>query len=706
MATLEKIRNRAGLLISVVIGLALLAFIMGDLLSQGSAILRGDQFEIAEIGGESVHYQAFQNEVEELVEINKFSQGQSSLDEETREKIRDQVWERITREYVMKDVYDELGIAVSAEELWDMVQGENIHPMIRRIFTNPETGRVNNMAIINFLKSYEQDPTGQRKAYWLFLEDQMIRERKFNKFGNLVAKGVHMTTPQAEKLAELNSKRVDFNYVVKRFSSIPDDAIQVNESDLKDYYKKHKENYKQSASRDIEYVAFDIEPTEKDREKTKEWVSKMKDDFKKTEETEEFVNLNSDIPFDNDYYKKEELSDSINDFMFSANKGDVYGIYFEDETFKLSKLVDKKFLPDSVKLRHILIQPRRNRQSVQQAKNLADSLTQVLQQGQGNFAAIAQQYSDDQSTAAEGGNLGWLSKGQFYETVMDSAIKAETGAIKQVQAQDGFHIIEVLERGNLVEKVQVATLGRNLEPSSETYQDVYSNASRFAGQNPNYQEFLKAVEEKGMTKRIANNIQINARQIPGLQNARPLIRGAFNTKEEQIIQSNNNPIFEINDKFIIGYVTEIRKEGFAKFEDVKEDIRINVEEQKKAEKIAEEMKKELENTGTLENYANRHSVRLQRASNISYNSFQIPGAGSEPGVIATAVVMEQEQVSEPIKGNNGVYAIQVTNVTENQQSPELIKQRELQNLQRIATFEAYNALKEAADIEDKRYKFY
>jgi peptidyl-prolyl cis-trans isomerase D len=706
MATLEKIRNRAGLLISVVIGLALLAFILGDLLTHGDAVLRGDQFEIAEIGGESVPYQAFQREVEELVEINKFSQGASSLDAETRQKIRDQVWQRITREYVMNDEYEELGIAVSAEELWDMVQGENIHPMIRRIFTNPETGRVNTMAIINFLKTYEQDPTGQRRAYWLFLEDQMIRERKFTKFGNLVAKGVHITTPHAEKLAQLNSKRVDFNYVVKRFSSLPDTAIQIEESDLRDYYKKHKKNYKQSASRDIEYIAFDIEPTEKDRQETKEVVSQMKDDFKNTEETEEFVNLNSDIPFDNNYYKKEELSDSIDDFMFSANKGEVYGIYFEDETYKLSKLVDKKYLPDSVKLRHILIQPQRTRQSVQQAQSLADSLTQILKEGQGNFAQLAQQHSDDQSTAAEGGNLGWLTKGQYYESIMDSAMIAEAGSIKLVQAQDGFHIIEVMEKGDLVEKVQVATLGRRLEPSSETYQNVYSQASRFAGQNPNYDAFLKAIEEKGMTKRIANNIQINARQIPGLQNARPLIRGAFNTKEKQIIQSDNNPIFEINDKFIIGYVTEVRKEGFAEFEEVKEDIRINVAEQKKAERIAEEMKGELDNAGSLEEFASQQNIRLQTANGINYSSFQIPGAGSEPEVIATASVIEQEKISEPVKGNNGVYVIQVTNVTEAQQSPEMIKQRELQNLQRIATFEAYNALKEAADIEDKRYKFY
>jgi peptidyl-prolyl cis-trans isomerase D len=703
MATLEKIRNRAGLLISVVIGLALLAFILGDLFSQGGMAFQGDRFEIAEVGGESVSYQDFQREVEELVEINKFSQGSSSLDAQTRERIREQVWEQMTRELVMAEEYDELGIAVSPEELWDMVQGENIHPMIRRIFTNPETGQVNTLAIIQFLKSYEQDR--QRKTYWLFLEDQMIRERKFNKFNTLVTQGVYIPTPKAEHLAQLNSKQVDFNYVIQRFNSIADSLITVSESELKDYYNKHKENYKQSASRDIEYIVFNIDPTKEDKQETLEYVQKMKDDFRKTTENEEFVNLNSDITFDNEYHRKEELSDSIADFMFNSEIGALYGPYFENEHYKLSKLVDKKRLPDSVRLRHILIQPNRSTMNVQQAQNLADSLTQELKAG-ADFELLARQYSDDQGTASEGGNLGWLSKGQYFESIMDTAIHSPVGKISQVQSQAGFHIIEVTEKGRLTEKVQVATLARKLEPSSQTYQQIYSEASRFAGQNNDYQEFTEAARKQGITKRMANNIQINARQIPGLQEARPLIRAAYNTKEEQMITENNNPIFEINDKFILGFVTDIKKEGYAKFQDVKDDIRLNVKEQKKAEKIAEQMKSKKEGVSSLQEYATANNMRLGRASNVSYSSFQIPGAGSEPKVIGASVVLEPNKVSEPIKGENGVYLIQVNNVNETQQPPEMIRQRRMQSMQRTATYEAYNALKKAADIQDKRYKFY
>ena len=205
---------------------------------------------------------------------------------------------------------------------------------------------------------------------------------------------------------------------------------------------------------------------------------------------------------------------------------------------------------------------------------------------------------------------------------------------------------------------------------------------------------------------MANNIQLSARQIPGLQDARPIIRAAFDTKENQLIKSNNNPVFEINDKFIIGFVTQVREEGFAKFEDVKNDITLNVKEQKKADKIAEQMRSEMEGMTSLMEYSQKTNTRLGRATNINYNAFQIPGAGSEPKVIATACIMEPNKISEPIKGENGVYLIQVTNVEKSNQAPSMFRQRELQMLQRTASFEAYDALKEAADIKDKRYKFY
>lgn len=705
MATLEKIRNRAGLLIGIVIGMALLAFVLGDLFKQGGQAFRGNQREVAEISGESIDYRDFQKEIEKLQNINKFTQGQSALSQEKMEQIRQEVWQRLTRKYVMAGEYEELGIDVSSEELWDMVQGENIHPMIRQIFSNPETGEVNTMAIIRFLKTYDQGQNRQRKAYWLFLEDQMIKERKFTKFSNLVNKSLYITSKEAKKFADYNSKRADISYVVKRLGSVSDEDVKVETSELKDYYKKHKANYQQEASRDIEYITFDIEPTKKDRKETREYVEDIKKDFAETNENKEFVNLNSDIQFDDDYYKKEELSDSIADFMFSNQAGAMYGPYFEDEMYKLSKLVDIKRLPDSVKIRKILIQPNRRTRDIRKAKQLADSLEQEIKAG-ADFAALARKHSAEQSTATEGGYVGWIKKGEYQEAIVDSAIFAETGEIMQVQSRNGFNIIKVVEKGRPVKKVQVATLTRRLEPSTETYQNIYSKANKFVSNNNTYEDFNEAIEEQGLTKRMANNIQVNSQSIPGLENPDKLIRASFSTEEKQLISQQDNAVFEINDKFVIGFVTEVREEGTAPFDQVKEDIKLKVRENKKAEKIAQEMNSKLKEANSLEGLATSMGVTPRQASNVSYSSVRIPGLGSEPKVAGVIATLEKDQLSYPIKGENGVYVIKITNISEQNITPEFYKQRTLQQMQRTAAFRAYEALKEAANIKDKRYKFY
>ncbi|MGM0496720.1 MAG: SurA N-terminal domain-containing protein [Bacteroidota bacterium] len=705
MATLEKIRNRAGLLIGIVIGMALLAFVLGDLFKQGGQAFRSNQREVAEISGESIDYRDFQKEIENLVNINKFSQNESTLDEEKMEQIREEVWERLTRKYVMADEYEELGIDVSTEELWDMVQGENIHPMIKQIFSDPETGELNTMAIIRFLKTYDQGENRQRKAYWLFLEDQMIKERKFNKFNNLVNNSIYITSNESEKFSDLISKRVDINYIVQEYTDISDSKVQVEKSELKDYYKTHKANYKQSASRDVEYVTFDIEPTQEDKDQTKSYIKNIKPELDGTNENKEFVNLNSDVQFDNNYRKKDELSDSIADFMFSEDIGAIYGPYFEDDMYKVSKLVDIKRLPDSVEIRQILIQPDRQTRDIQKAKQLADSLTQEIEQG-ADFKKIAEQHSDDQTTASEGGYAGWIHKENFNESVVDTAQFSETGAVKQVQTNEGFRIIKVLEKGQPKKKVQVATVARRLEPSSKTYQNIYSKANKFVSNNDTYDKFNKTVEKEELTKRTANNVQPNSKDIPGLEDPDELIRAAFETDENKIISSEDNAVFEINDKFVIGFVTEIKEEGTAPFDQVREDIKLEVKEKKKADQIAKKMDENLAKANSIESMAKEMGLTMKQASNINYNSVRIPDIGSEPKIAGAAAVLEEGKLSYPIKGENGVYIIEVTNITNQNVDPQMYEQRELEQIQQTAAYRAYEALKEAADIKDKRYRFY
>jgi len=330
MATLEKIRNRAGVLVAVVIGLALIAFILGDMLNSGSVFFSSKKMEVATIDGSSISIQEFQREVEKLTEITKYSSQQSSLDEQTRLRIREQTWQEMVRKYVLEDQYEELGIQISSEEVWDMVQGKNIHPIIQQLFTNPETGQLNTMAVIRFLKSYEDDPSGQSKQYWLFLEEQMVNQRKFTKYTNLIKKGIFATSLEANAELTKNSKIVDFDFVTRNYASIADSSVSISDSELKEYYAENEDRFQQSASRDIEYVAFEVTPSKEDKEATENWIEDIRPEFEETTAPKEFVNINSDIAYDDSYYQIVNYGE-----YSSINVGDT--VYFEKRILNICK---------------------------------------------------------------------------------------------------------------------------------------------------------------------------------------------------------------------------------------------------------------------------------------------------------------------------------------------------------------------------------
>lgn len=702
MATLEKIRKR-GVLLTVAIGLGLFGFIFMDFFNSGGS--RNSQFEIAEIAGKSIPLQQYQRELNEIIEINKFSSGKSTLDEASVQRIRNQTWNQMVRNYVMLDEYDELGLDVSSQELWDMVQGENIHPIIQNLFTNPETGELNTMAVIRFLKTYDQDPTGQQKAYWLFVEDQMINERMFTKYSNLISKGLYTTTAEAENELNNISKKVDFHFVIQNINTIPDSLIAYTNSDLKAYYNEHENEFKQEASRSIEYITFDVVPSEEDKKETEEWINDIKEDFAKTKDDEDFVNLNSDFSYDDYYLKKDELPESLQDEMFDAEEGYIYGPYFENDAYLLAKLSDVAYVPDSVKARHILLQPAQNQNS-NQIFALADSLVNLLENG-ANFAALSDQYSADKAANEKGGDLGWFRANEMIKAFSDTAFKAKVGEYKMVATQYGLHIVQTTKKSNKEKKVKVAIIGRKLEPSSGTYQQTYAEASKFAGNNHTYEEFLQAINEEGYAKKLASNIKEFDQELAGLENPREFIRSIYSTEEDEIIKSENNPIFELGNRFVIGFVTDIKEEGIAPFEQVKTQLAVQVKKQKKAEYLASKFEDVLTESNNLDALAENLNTEVYEATDITFRTYSVPNAGVEPKMVAVATSVNADEIAGPVQGDNNVFVLKVTSITTDEAlNVEMQKAQTMMQYQNRATYEAFEALKEKANIVDKRAKFY
>jgi peptidyl-prolyl cis-trans isomerase D len=700
MATLQRIRNRAGLLVAVIIGMSIFAFVLQDLLSGGQTAFNRSRFEFAEIDGNSIQYNEYSARVEKLAEYYRLRVGQSSLDEQTMENIREQTWQDMVREYITQDEYQELGISVSNDELMDMVQGRNPHPIISSLFADPETGILNRSFLLQFIRTMDQDPSGAQRTIWVYLEKEILKDRAFTKYNNLIKKGLYVTGLEAENNAWESGKRTDIQYIIKRFTSIPDTAIAYTESDINKYYREHEKEYEQEASRDIEYLVYEVTASEEDDRAAREWIERMQGEFASVEDPVSLVGMESDQPYDGMNHTYGELPEEINDFMFSSEPGAVYGPYQDESSYRLARLVEINYLPDSVRARHILLQVNQNT-NPESIMALADSLQEVLSNG-GDWNQLASEWGSD-GTASQGGDLGWFSEGDMVKPFSDTCFYDESGDVKKVQTRFGIHLVQVTDRSPKVKKVKVAYLTRNIEPSSDTYREVYSRAVKFAGLNNTYEKFNQSIAEEGLTKRYANDVSEDQKTITGLDNPRPLIRWAF----EADLYDVTDEIFELGNKYVIAVVTGVREKGIAPLEQVRTEIELEVRKNKKADKITQELEAAMKSAEDVETLGANTGLAVQQASNINFSSVSLPGAGIEPRVIAAASILPEGQMSEPIQGNNGVYVLQVTNVP-GAPEPDLrsVRARMTSLRESQANFEAYNALREAADIQDYRARFF
>lgn len=703
MATLQTIRNRGGLLVSIVIGLALVAFIVGDALSSGSRIFNSSRNEVGEIAGESVSIMDYQNRISKNEEMIKMMNGTSALNDEQQTMLRENTWQQIVMEIVMNKEYEEVGIDVSGDELYDMLLGENMNPSIRQMFGNADPAQIR-----TYIKSLMELPASNpQKAYWLNLEEQIATTRKQAKYNDLMAKALYTTDAEAEETAANSATKADISYIVKNYSTLEDSAINVSNDEIKSYYESHRKLFEQPESRRIVYVNFDVEPSGEDFTETEKWVKKLVDEFAETENAQEFTDLSSDKKFDPNYYKKEEIAnDSLADFLFNSKNG-VYGPYVENNAYRISRVADRKMLPDSVRARHILIAPQNN--NYQQAKAMADSLAGLLKKG-ADFETLAKQYSADQNSAVNGGDLGWFGPRMMVQPFSDTVFFAKAKDIKVVLTQFGAHIVQVTDRAKPVEKIQIATIEKEITPSQATINKIYNQARTFAADVNTQQDFDRKVSESNLSKRIAT-LSKNDKSIAGMDNARELIRQAYLSKEAGKVLRNNEDanIFDTGNKFTIAVLTDVQEEGVAPVNNVAAAIKRELIRKKKAEILEKELQSAISGSESLLSVAQKAGLEVKDATDLSFNSFQVPGAGIEPKVIATASLLEQGTISAPIDGNQGVYVIMVNNKTVEEVTPENIAQTkegmEQSNRYR-ANYQAVQALLKNAEIKDTRYKFY
>lgn len=698
MATLEKIRSRSGIVIAIVIGLALFAFILQDALSSGSTFMNSKRMQLAEIDGHKITITQFQKRVDEMSETQKLLSGKSALSEEEMTAIREQAWEEMIREIVLDQRLAEEGIEVSDEEMVDLIQGKNISPVVQSFFQNPQTGVVDRAYIASFVKNLDADQTGRSRVYWDYIQNQVKIERLTRKYASLVQKAQFVTSLDAKRALAADADKYNIRFVAQNFFALPDSTIKVSASDLKDYYNKHKNMFEQEDGRDIEYVVYDVKPSKSDFDHAQQWIADAEKEFVVTAEPLQYAQNNSDKGGDERYYAKGQLAAKLDSFAFAGNTSSFLKPYFDGKSYIMARIADIKMMSDSVKARHILIAPQGDGAAAQKQ---ADSIMKAIKGG-ANFAELAKKYSADQGSADKGGELGWFRQGMMVKPFNDTAFAAPVGAVKLAQTNYGYHIIQVTEKGAPSKKVQLAVVQHDVEPSSHTVQVAYNNANRFVADSKNYEEFNKSVVNNKLTKRSAPRLRPSERNIAGLNNAREVVRWAYEAEKGDV-----SKVFELKDQFVIATLTGIREKGIAPLEQVKTDVEYLVKREKKGALLEKKMNESLAGVTSIDQLAQKLGTQAADANEISFNSYIVPNVGIEPALIAASTAVKPNTISKPIVGFNGVYVIQQTGKTVD---PAFSIESEKVRLNSInaqrAVYQSYEALRKAAEIEDFRYKFY
>ena len=711
MATLQNIRNKAGLLIAIVIALALAAFIFGDMMGSGSP---SGKRTVAEINGKGVGIQDYLDREKSLREFYQLNAGGQSLDAEMEQQIQQETWRRLVRETIMARSYEKLGIYVSTDELKTMVTGDQStglggnpalsepHPIVRQMFSNPETGLLNRAVMTNYFSALDNPQFAQEKRRWLFIEKEIVDEKMNQKYFNLVRKGFQPSSLDLKDYVTETGKSTDFAFISKSFSEVADEEITFTESELKQYYKIHKERYKQDDSRTFQYVVFEVEPSEKDVESASYWTDQTKTEFSRTsgEDVPRYVNGTSDEPFDVRYYTFDELPGIIRDSVFNSSSEEIFGPYREEDAFKLARLHDTQMRPDSVRVRHILLSLQAYEGNKLVINEMADSLVEVINSG-GNFNQIALEYSADESNRAIGGDLGWFTEGNMVTEFNNACFENKRGDLVTAETQYGTHIIRIEDQSRPVQKIQLATIVRNIYASDETNQDYYNRAVKFRGKATDLEKFTEQTREFGLDPRFAPNITKDQQTIPGIEEPKQITKWAYSAD----LNSVSNIFSQSDEKYIVAVLTESKEEGYAELEKIRAEITLAVKKEKKAEILAERLNEQLAGVTDLSQFGIDNNENVGEATQVKFANTYVSGVGLEPYIVGAAMYLPVDQLSEPLVGESGVFVLSVTNRTEpavDENIDPTVKTRLKYSLESRSNYEAYNALLDAAKVQDNR----
>lgn len=712
MATLQKIRSKGPLLV-IVIGLALFAFIAGD----AWKVLQPHQGkqDVGEVNGEVLSAQDYQKMVDELSEVIKLTNGLNSLTEDQLNNVKDQVWQSYVNNKLIAEQAKKLGLKVTDAEIQAIIE-QGTHPLLMQTpFRNPQTGMFDKDMLKKFLVDYANLDASKMPAqyveyyqkmgaFWKFVEKTLAESTLAQKYQNLVTKSLISNPISAEDAFKARTEQSDLLLAGIPYSSINDSTIQVSDSEIKDRYNEKKEQFKQLVeTRDIRYIDVKVVPSDADRKAVEKEVTEYSNQLATTtsdfgtfiRSTGSSVNY-SDVPV-----SKSVFPADIASRLDSTGVNEVYGPYYNqtDDSYNAFKVLAKVSSPDSIQFRQIQVYA----DTEEKTKTLADSIYNALKGG-ADFAAVAKIYGQTgeatwvNSQSWEGAEMD-TDNSKFINTLLNQPVDELTN----VNMGQANLILQVMNKKSMQTKYKVAVVKRPVEFSKETYNAAYNKFSQFVAQNTTIDSMVKNAEESGYTLTPRTDLSSAEHYVGGVRSTREALKWIFAAKPGEV-----SPLYECgeNDHLMVVALDKIHEAGYRDVNSVAEMLRSEIRRDKKADKLMAEMKK-------YNSIAQVKGMKDAVSDSVKHVTFSAPAyisvtRASEPVIGAVASKTAVNQVSAPIKGNAGVYMIQVYAKDKGNEKFDA-KQEEatLNNMAvRIVGSQLINDLYQKAKVEDKRYLFF
>lgn len=706
MAIIGRIRKHSALAV-IIVGVAIAAFVIGDFGKRRS----GPTTDIGSVNGENIPYVEFNNKVEENLEMQRENSGSDKVSEDMAYQVRQNTWNSMIKGLVMDDELARLGMTVSSEELYELIQGARPHRFILQYFTNPSTGEYEPAVIRNYLQNLDQlEP--KARDQWLQFEKAIKEDRRETKLNNLIIKSYHVPRQILAKQQEQQDKALKIRYISPRFYSMPDSLVVLTEKDYEHFYNKNISYFRNDEPLvELEFVSFEVRPSPQDQADIASDVAQLYRDFAVAGQPMAFVNANSDKKFDTGFIGRGVLPVMLDSLLFHSPVGKVIAPFQENQAWYMARLLGTASRPDSLEGSQLLITwsglgvDEKVTRTQAQAKQRADSILAVLKVRPERFEAIAKEASDYPTAKDDGGKLPWLHDGNVNVTpFFEAGISMKPNEVRIVETRLGYSVFLLMQKSPDRPKVKAAVLQRDIEPSNRTFQDTYTRASMFAGTYKTPEAFDSGAIAFGVFKRQAPGVRHMDETVQGLKNARNMVRWAF---AEQTKPGEVSPVFDLQGTYAVALLKSRYPAGLTPLADIKDRIEPNVRNGKKIELTADKLTEAMTRISDINELASLMEVKVDTAR-VTFAGMNSATIARENEVLAELFTSPPGRLAGPFQGNFGVYVAVIDEILPPRSKENFTyeEQMDRQGWENRVSNSLFDALKKQADVVDNRELFY